>query len=176
MKDQTQNSYFTLPENPPGTFRLTKIQVWWNVITFIILNVKSHIGLIFTFSWLGLIKSAFPLDRETTNIYRFEAHVRDAAMPEWECLSSVEIHVMDTNDNAPIWSQASFSASLAEDTPVGKHLRNFNGCPAITVNVLRFFQLWTLNNSYLLLQVPLPPKSMRRIGMLEITEKLSTLY
>ena len=41
-------------------------------------------------------------------------------MPEWECLSSVEIKVLDSNDNAPIWSQNAFSATLSEDTPVGK--------------------------------------------------------
>ena len=69
---------------------------------------------------LGLLKTTWPLDRETTDVYHFEAHVQDAAMPEWECLSSVEIHVLDSNDNTPIWSQTSFSASLAEDTPVGK--------------------------------------------------------
>ena len=120
-----------------------------------------------------MIKSAFPLDRETTNVYRFEAHVRDAAMPEWECLSSVEIHVMDTNDNAPIWSQASFSASLAEDTPVGKLLEHIDTYTIVKNRLLSFMNAY---NSRFLLQVPLPPKSMRRIGMLEITEKLSTLY
>jgi hypothetical protein len=69
---------------------------------------------------LGLVKTVFLLDRETTDVYRFDGHVRDATMPEWECVSSVEIHVLDSNDNAPIWTQKSFSASLAEDTPVGK--------------------------------------------------------
>ena len=62
------------------------------------------------------------MDRETTSIYQFEAHVRDSTMPEWECVSLVEIHVLDSNDNAPTWSQKSFSASLAEDTPVGKFI------------------------------------------------------
>ena len=70
------------------------------------------------------MKTAFTLDRETTEIYEFTAHVRDATMPEWECVSTIEIHVVDSNDNAPIWSQKSFTASLAEDTPVGKFLKN----------------------------------------------------
>ena len=72
------------------------------------------------FFFVGLVKTALILDRETTDTYRFKAHVRDATMPEWECLSSIEIHVLDSNDNAPIWSQRSFTASLAEDTPVGR--------------------------------------------------------
>ena len=74
----------------------------------------------------GLVKTAFPLDRETTETYHFIAHVRDATMPEWECLSSIEINVLDSNDNAPIWSQKSFTASLAEDTPVGKRAAHYN--------------------------------------------------
>ena len=72
------------------------------------------------FFFVGLVKTALILDRETTDTYYFTAHVRDATMPEWECLSSIEIHVLDSNDNAPIWSQRSFTASLAEDTPVGR--------------------------------------------------------
>ena len=70
------------------------------------------------------MKTAFTLDRETTETYHFTAHVRDAMMPEWECVSMIEIHIVDSNDNAPIWSQKSFTASLAEDTPVGKLIRN----------------------------------------------------
>ena len=49
--------------------------------------------------FVGLVKTALILDRETTDTYHFTAHVRDATMPEWECLSSIEIHVLDSNDN-----------------------------------------------------------------------------
>jgi len=48
-----------------------------------------------------------------------EAHVQDAGMPEWECISKVDIEVSDSNDNSPVFSQEVFSASLKEDTPVG---------------------------------------------------------
>ena len=85
------------------------------------------------FCFSGLVKTALFLDRETTETYHFTAHVRDATMPEWECLSRIEINVLDSNDNAPIWSQKSFTASLAEDTPVGKFLLKFdiyNVCPS----------------------------------------------
>jgi protocadherin Fat 1/2/3 len=40
-------------------------------------------------------------------------------MPEWECVSRIEIEVSDSNDNSPVFSQDVFSASLKEDTPVG---------------------------------------------------------
>jgi len=40
-------------------------------------------------------------------------------LPEWECISKIEIDVSDSNDNSPVFSQDVFSASLKEDTPVG---------------------------------------------------------
>ena len=69
-----------------------------------------------------MLKTVWPLDRETQAIHYLEAHVRDANMPEWECVSLIEITVLDSNDNPPVWSHTSFSSSLAEDTPVGKYL------------------------------------------------------
>ena len=51
-----------------------------------------------------------------------EAHVQDSGVPEWECISRVNIQVTDTNDNAPKWATGPngyFMASLKEDVPVG---------------------------------------------------------
>ena len=67
----------------------------------------------------GIIKTAIFLDREKVGKYLLEAHVQDAGMPEWECVSKVDIEVSDSNDNSPVFSQEVFSASLKEDTPVG---------------------------------------------------------
>ena len=49
----------------------------------------------------------------------FSAHVQDAGMPEWECVSEVIIEIIDINDNAPVFDQTIFTASLREDTPIG---------------------------------------------------------
>ena len=67
----------------------------------------------------GALKTAFPLDRETTDRYLIEAHVQDAGRPEWECVSTIEVNVLDSNDNAPKWAHSSFSATLKEDLEVG---------------------------------------------------------
>ena len=49
----------------------------------------------------------------------FSAHAQDAGMPEWECVSQVIIEINDINDNAPIFDQKVFTASMREDTPIG---------------------------------------------------------
>ena len=67
----------------------------------------------------GILKTTMSLDREKTSKYHLEAHVQDAGVPEWECVSKIEIDVSDSNDNSPVFSQEVFSASLKEDTPVG---------------------------------------------------------
>ena len=67
----------------------------------------------------GMLKTSVSLDREKAGKYMLEAHVQDAGMPEWECVSRIEIEVSDSNDNSPVFSQDVFSASLKEDTPVG---------------------------------------------------------
>ena len=36
------------------------------------------------------------------------AHAQDAAMPEWECVSRIEVAVMDVNDNEPKFAQVRF--------------------------------------------------------------------
>jgi protocadherin Fat 1/2/3 len=40
-------------------------------------------------------------------------------MPEWECVSQIEVAVTDVNDNRPVWGLKEFSAALKEDVPVG---------------------------------------------------------
>jgi protocadherin Fat 1/2/3 len=67
----------------------------------------------------GMIKTLHPLDRERSASHVFLAHAQDAGVPEWECVSQVEITVLDTNDNSPAWAQSVFSASIKEDVSVG---------------------------------------------------------
>jgi protocadherin Fat 1/2/3 len=67
----------------------------------------------------GMLKTSVTLDREKISRYSLEAHVQDAGVPEWECVSKIEIEVSDSNDNSPVFSQDAFSTSLKEDIPVG---------------------------------------------------------
>ena len=47
------------------------------------------------------------LFRERAASHLILAHVQDAAMPEWECVSRVEVAVTDVNDNEPKFAMVS---------------------------------------------------------------------
>ena len=50
----------------------------------------------------GLLKTALPLDREFSDIYRLTATVVDSIKPkEFKCEVEIEVMVTDINDNAP---------------------------------------------------------------------------
>ncbi|KAE9538544.1 hypothetical protein AGLY_005643 [Aphis glycines] len=68
----------------------------------------------------GLLKTAVALDREQQSRYNLEAHVQDREKSEWECVSKVEIIMLDVNDNAPLFiSNNNNTASLSEDAQIG---------------------------------------------------------
>lgn len=69
----------------------------------------------------GLLKIAVPLDREQQSRYNLEAHVQDREKNDWECVSKVEITILDINDNAPLFVSNSNNntASLSEDAQIG---------------------------------------------------------
>lgn len=69
---------------------------------------------------IGLLKTAVALDREQQSRYNLEAHVQDREKSEWECVSKVEIIMLDVNDNAPLFiSNNNNTASLSEDAQIG---------------------------------------------------------
>lgn len=66
------------------------------------------------------MKTAVPLDREQQSRYNLEAHVQDREKSDWECVSKVEILMLDINDNAPQFiSNNNNTASLSEDAQIG---------------------------------------------------------
>ncbi|XP_050442855.1 fat-like cadherin-related tumor suppressor homolog isoform X2 [Adelges cooleyi] len=67
----------------------------------------------------GLFKTAVQLDRERQSRYNLEAHVQDREKNDWECISKVEIIMVDINDNAPVFVSNNNTASLSEDAQIG---------------------------------------------------------
>ena len=83
----------------------------------------------------GSLKTSLPLDREKISKFNLRAHAQDAGMPNWECVSEINIEILDVNDNAPQFSQQVFTASMREDTPIGAiatkiHATDADGLPA----------------------------------------------
>lgn len=67
----------------------------------------------------GTLKTARQLDREHQSKYHLVAHVQDHDRSGWECSSQIEIGITDLNDNAPVFSMATYTVSLSEDAEVG---------------------------------------------------------
>ncbi|XP_026833139.1 fat-like cadherin-related tumor suppressor homolog isoform X3 [Drosophila erecta] len=67
----------------------------------------------------GTISVSRPLDRETIPHYTLEIQACDQGNPQ-RCNSvPININILDTNDNAPIFSSANYSVVLQENRPLG---------------------------------------------------------
>ncbi|XP_032575014.1 fat-like cadherin-related tumor suppressor homolog isoform X2 [Drosophila sechellia] len=67
----------------------------------------------------GTISVSRPLDRETISHYTLEIQACDQGDPQ-RCNSvPININILDTNDNAPIFSSANYSVVLQENRPLG---------------------------------------------------------
>ena len=58
-----------------------------------------------------------PLDREEKSEYSLKVTVRDGGNADWECTCKVKISLTDENDNAPVFSQPSYSVNIPENSP-----------------------------------------------------------
>ena len=68
---------------------------------------------------LGTVQIVSLLDRESTERYVFEIIAEDGGSPPMRSSVPVNITVTDVNDNAPIFSQASYMSSITENVPIG---------------------------------------------------------
>lgn len=73
----------------------------------------------------GRIYSSTTLDRETTPFYSFEVFVSDSGTPPRLANASVEVTILDVNDNPPQLSPSSLNLNLDENLPIGSVIANF---------------------------------------------------
>lgn len=66
----------------------------------------------------GELKAGQGLDREECDHYMLTVHVQDKEMPQWECVSYVEISVSDVNDNSPHFDLDNYIVSVHKNIPV----------------------------------------------------------
>ena len=66
----------------------------------------------------GSLATAQSLDREQTDVYHFTVTAADSGSPSLSSSVSVNIHILDINDNTPQFLQSSYYARLMENTPV----------------------------------------------------------
>ncbi|XP_030375675.1 fat-like cadherin-related tumor suppressor homolog [Scaptodrosophila lebanonensis] len=73
----------------------------------------------------GTIRLARAIDRETISEYALEIQACDRGIPERCSSVLVNIDVLDTNDNAPLFSSTNYSIVLQENRPLGYVLVKF---------------------------------------------------
>ena len=67
----------------------------------------------------GLLRVSGRLDRETKSSYELTVTAKDRGEPPKSSQSKIRIHVLDENDNSPIFDPKQYSAAIAENASIG---------------------------------------------------------
>ena len=74
----------------------------------------------------GQIRTTEELDREVASEWTFQVVVRDHGSPSLSSIATVQISVLDENDNPPVISPTSLNVTLLENTAEGTVIETFN--------------------------------------------------
>lgn len=67
----------------------------------------------------GQLRVASQLDRETTDFYNLTVSVTDGGKPALSDLGFVQVHITDSNDNAPKFNSSSEQTTVLENSKIG---------------------------------------------------------
>ena len=73
-------------------------------------------------STTGWIKTSMALDREVAGSYRFLVEAQDEGTPSLSALATIQITVLDRNDNDPVMAQRVYEVSVSESAPLGSEI------------------------------------------------------
>ena len=74
----------------------------------------------------GIISLAEPLDYERAREFYLTIQALDGGVPPLSNHAAVNISVLDSNDNPPVFTQASYSAAIREDAIIGETVLRLN--------------------------------------------------
>ncbi|XP_035034564.2 protocadherin-16 [Hippoglossus stenolepis] len=89
----------------------------------------------------GALSTSRSLDRETKAVYTLEVVATDRGSPALSTTASVEVKVLDVNDNSPVFGRTSYSVEVSEDAAEGTHVLEVTATDAdddLNGNVLYF--------------------------------------
>ncbi|KAJ8388237.1 hypothetical protein AAFF_G00136080 [Aldrovandia affinis] len=81
-------------------------------------RLVNHFAL-FRINANGSIFTAVPLDRETRAHYDLIVEAMDGAVDPRRTTITLSVQVLDIDDNSPVFSQASYTVNLPENSPIG---------------------------------------------------------
>lgn len=68
---------------------------------------------------IGVVSIAQPLDYERAHEYLLTIQATDLGTPPLSNQATVNITILDSNDNAPVFSKMTYSARISEDCAIG---------------------------------------------------------
>ena len=84
--------------------------------------VKGNVGNRFGIFPDGQLYVAHALDRETHDLYVLTIKAFDMGIPSRSSLTNVTIHILDNNDNAPIFSNTTYYMDIEEGADIGNYV------------------------------------------------------
>lgn len=70
----------------------------------------------------GLLTIAKPLDRENVGTFSLNISAKDYGHPRQASYKTITIHVVDVNDNAPLFEYSVYRANITENQPINTYL------------------------------------------------------
>ena len=104
----------------------------------------------------GVVELRKYLDRETTGVYSLTVQATDQGSPNMSSIATVNVNVLDINDNAPLCSNASFVIEVAENFTVNNTVLSLqcsdadqgqNGVISYNISSGKTFRLRALESS-----------------------------
>ena len=103
-------------------------------VSFTLLNAKNHFAIHPT---SGVVRTTgVPFDREERESYVVVAEARDERTPPRVAHTLLRVHVIDVNDNAPVFVHQPYFAMVAVDAAVGSVVKKVTSFIIITIIVI----------------------------------------
>ena len=102
-------------DSSSGICLLFKSTTCLNLYVFISLHIYPYIYVVFA----GLLTIAKPLDRESTGVFYLNVSAKDYGHPRLTTHKLLTVHVVDVNDNAPVFEQSVYITNVTEEESLG---------------------------------------------------------
>ena len=96
----------------------------------------------------GLVKLNKQLNYETKTQYTLSVEARDLGSTQQKSTMNLRIRVEDVNDNAPVFTQTSYSVAVAEATPVNNKFAQVSATDADTGNNAKIMYAMDANPTF----------------------------
>ncbi len=70
----------------------------------------------------GILRTTRSLDREDKAVYDLVVTARDNGVPRRSASMDIRVHVLDANDNTPVFRPRAYSATVTENATLGQNI------------------------------------------------------